>query len=193
MTERTTRRCFVALGGTAVLAALAGCAASPGESDTTTGSTGETGATGTGATGTGDTTTPSAESLDLREANVVDVTSEGDGESYQFSVTLYHDDDGEEGYANWWQVETLAGDRLGRRELLHAHGTRRFTRSETVEIPSGTRYVVVRGHDETHGYGGRAVVVDLEDGTTDAVRQGSDPRKFGDYTATTTDETTTDG
>src|SRR6056297_3683800 len=114
--------------------------------------------------------------LDLREANVTSVAIEAQGDGdYRFDVTLYHDDDGEDGYANWWQVETLAGDQLGRRDLLHAHGTQRFTRSDTVEIPSGTRYVVVRGHDETHGYGGRAVVVDLGDESTEAVRQGSEP------------------
>jgi hypothetical protein len=115
--------------------------------------------------------------LDLREANVtaVEVTSASDG-SYRFSVTLYHDDDGEDGYANWWQVETRDGERLGRRELLHAHGTRRFTRSTTVELPEETACVVVRGHDETHGYGGRAMLVTVETGATRAVDQGSDER-----------------
>ena len=90
--------------------------------------------------------------LDLREANVTDVEVERDGAGrYRFDVTLYHDDDGEDGYANWWQVETLAGKRLGRRELLHAHGTQEFTRSATIEIPEGIDRVVVRGHDQIHG------------------------------------------
>ncbi|WP_327053524.1 hypothetical protein [Halomicrococcus gelatinilyticus] len=182
MARELTRRRFVAVAGAPTLAALADCSASPDDADAGTESTQSTNATGTGTT----TTTPTAESLDLREANVVGVEYDGDGESYRFSVTLFHDDDGEPGYANWWQVETLAGDQLGRRELVHAHGTQRFTRSDTVEIPSGTRYVVVRGHDETHGYGGRAVVVDLDDGTTDAVGQGSKPQSFENYTATVT-------
>ena len=174
MTRELTRRRFVALAGTPTLAALAGCSASPDDADAGVESTQPTDATGTGTT----TTTPTAASLDLREANVVGVEYDGDGESYRFSVTLYHDDDGEPGYANWWQVETLAGDQLGRRELVHAHGTQRFTRSDTVEIPSGTRYVVVRGHDETHGYGGRAMLVAVDSGETRSVDQGSEPESF---------------
>jgi hypothetical protein len=139
------------------------------EPTATTGTDGTTTADGT----VGDTTTPNA--LDLREANVVGVTFETQGDGrYRFDVTLVHDDEGEDGYANWWQVETTAGDRLGRRELLHAHGTREFTRSETISVPEGVTRVVVRGHDRTHGYGGQAMVVELDSGETRAVRQGSE-------------------
>ncbi|WP_026190406.1 hypothetical protein [Halomicrobium katesii] len=113
--------------------------------------------------------------LDLREANVVDVALQSaGGRAVEFSVTLYHDDDGEDGYADWWQVETLAGDRLGRRELLHAHSTAPFTRSETIEVPESVHCVVVRGHDQRHGYGGQAMVVDVDTGQARRVRQGGD-------------------
>ncbi len=123
----------------------------------------------------------SGDDLDLREANVTDVEVETSGTgAYRFSVTLIHDDDGEEGYANWWQVETLAGEQLGRRELLHAHGTVEFTRSETIQIPSGTARVVVRGHDQTHGYGGQAAILNLESGDIEFVMQGSEPADFSD-------------
>ena len=83
-------------------------------------------------------------------------------------------DGGEDGYANWWQVETLDGEQLGRRDLLHAHSTAPFTRSETVEVPGDVDCVVVRGHDRTHEYGGRAMTVAVESGETAAVRQGAD-------------------
>jgi hypothetical protein len=73
------------------------------------------------ASGSGDV---ADEALDLREANVVDVAFEEQGGTYTFDVTLRHDDDGEDGYANWWQIERLDGTRLGRRELLHAHSQR---------------------------------------------------------------------
>ncbi|WP_458187295.1 hypothetical protein [Haladaptatus sp. NG-WS-4] len=159
----TNRRRFVALAGSTIVAALSGCASQT----TGDGQTDRTSRTNS----TRETTTAE---LDLREATVVGVEFERDGQSYTFDVTLYHDDDGEQGYANWWQVETIDGKRLGRRELLHAHGTERFTRSETVEIPFGTRRVVVRGHDERHGYGGQAMVVNLESGETRAVQQGSE-------------------
>jgi hypothetical protein len=139
--------------------------------------------TGTGTDGTGDrespgtrtTETGTAADLDLREANVVGVELDEASGAVRFDVTLYHDDDGEDGYANWWQVETLDGDQLGRRDLLHAHSTDPFTRSETIEVPADVNCVVVRGHDQTHGYGGQALTVAVETGTTAAVRQGPEP------------------
>jgi hypothetical protein len=124
------------------------------------------------------------EDLDLREANVTAVEVETSGTGvYRFDVTLLHDDDGEDGYANWWQVETLAGERLGRRELLHAHGTVEFTRSETIEIPSDVEWVVIRGHDQSHGYGGQAAIMNVETGDLEFVRQGSEPRDFSNRSA----------
>lgn len=126
------------------------------------------------------TTATERPDLDLREANVVGVEFESAGTAYDFSVTLYHDDDGESGYADWWQVETLNGSELGRRDLLHAHGTEPFTRSERVEVPENVSLVVVRGHDQTHDYGGQAMVVDLRTGATETLRQGSERRNFDD-------------
>ena len=171
------------------LAALAGCSTEErrtprdpqttrptGESETTE-QTATTGTDGTSTDGETDSATPTAAALDLREANVVGVTVEAQGDGqYRFDVTLLHDDEGEDGYANWWQVETTDGERLGRRELRHAHGTREFTRSETVSVPESVTRVVVRGHDQTHGYGGQAMVVDLTTDETRAVRQGEERR-----------------
>lgn len=105
------------------------------------------------------------------------VSVSGSDATVEFDVTLYHDD-GEEGYADWWQVERLDGTRLGRRDLLHAHGTREFTRSATVETPEDVTCVVVRGHDQTHEYGGRAALVDPDSGATRFVEQGPEPRSF---------------
>jgi hypothetical protein len=130
--------------------------------------------------GSTSTRTPTAD-LDLREANVTGVSVGRSGESFRFDVTLYHDDDGEDGYADWWQVETLAGERLGRRTLLHAHGTAPFTRTERIPVPDSVASVVVRGHDRTHGYGGQAMVVALDSGGTQAVRQGPEPRDLSGF------------
>lgn len=128
-----------------------------------------------------DQDTPTNESqLDLRESNVIGVAVTEADSSYTFDVTLIHDDDGEEGYANWWLVETLEGDQLGQRDLAHAHGTQEFTRSETIEVPENVTTVVVRGHDQTHGYGGQAWLVDLESGDAITVHQGSEPVNFSD-------------
>jgi hypothetical protein len=153
----------VITGAAVVVAGLAGCAGN--------GDDGETASTGTG--------TATAE-LDLREANVVGVRVERRDDGHRFDVTLHHDDDGEEGYANWWQVETVGGERLGRRDLAHPHGTREFTRSATIRVPEDTTCVVVRGHDEMHGYGGRAMVVNVGTGETETVRQGTERRSAAD-------------
>jgi hypothetical protein len=177
----------VAVGG------LAGCSGEPtgGDESSPTGATttappdattaerDDTTAAGGGESpgSTSEATTASGD-LDLREANVVGVAVERRDGDYRFDVTLYHDDDGEDGYANWWQVETRAGEKLGRRELLHAHGTQEFTRSATISVPEGVTDVVVRGHDQTHGYGGQAMLVNVGTGETTAVRQGPEPQSF---------------
>ncbi|KAB1195998.1 MULTISPECIES: hypothetical protein [Haloferax] len=189
---------------TVALAAVAGCTSPGGTEDmtddettaatqtpdepsddpaTTSETTEPNGGTTTDDTGGGtDDTGGGSDELDLREANVMGVSLEQSGSDYRFSVTLLHDDDGEDGYANWWVVESLDGTELGRRELLHAHGTQEFTRSETIAIPEETTCVVVRGHDQTHGYGGQAMLVNLETGTMRTERQGSEPKSFADAT-----------
>ena len=168
-----SRRRLVAAAGLAAVGALAGCTSADSSTDTE-GSI----ETDSSTQANDESASAEADDLDLREANVTDVTVTADGEAYDFSVELYHDDDGEDGYADWWQIERRDGTRLGRRELTHAHSTAPFTRSETVDVPSEVECVVVRGHDQTHGYGGRAMVVTLDSGATRAVDQGSDPDTF---------------
>jgi len=181
------RQVLAGLASAAVAGSLAGCArqsadGTPSTSPAGYGDAGTAEAADTTADTmeTADTTTEdggaSDESLDLREANVVDATIERVDGGYRFDVALHHDDAGEDGYANWWQVERLDGTRLGRRELLHAHDRQPFTRSATVEIPDSVSCVVVRGHDQTHGYGGQVLVVNLETRATRAIRQGSEPQ-----------------
>ena len=58
--------------------------------------------------------------------------------------------------------------------LRHPHSRQPFTRSDTIEVPEDVTCVAVPGHDQTHGYGGRAVVVNLDSGEQTAVRQGTD-------------------
>ncbi|SEL60519.1 hypothetical protein [Haloferax larsenii] len=163
------------------LAVLAGCVSPSGGEDGTMTDETTTAVTDGGRTDTGGGQADTdADNLDLREANVMGVEFERSGGDYRFSVTLLHDDGGEDGYANWWAVETPDGTELGRRTLLHAHSTREFTRSETISIPEETTCVVVRGHDQTHGYGGQAMLVNLETGEVRAERQGSEPKSVAD-------------
>ncbi|WP_345786263.1 hypothetical protein [Halolamina sp.] len=172
MGRNPTRRGYLAGVGGVITAGLAGCSeSSESPNSNRTGST---------ELSTGGSDTANYADLDLREANVVGVTVEqADGE-YRFDVSLIHDDDGEDGYADWWQVETREGAELGRRDLLHAHGTQVFTRSSTISVPATVSEVVVRGHDETHGYGGQAMILTVETGETDAVKQGPEPQSFAE-------------
>lgn len=184
------RRSVLATFGIGTVAALSGCLGGDGgpstgndAATTATTTSSEAGASSAGTTTGTSSPSGSSGSLDLREANVVGVEIERNGDSYTFDVTLHHDDVGESGYANWWQVETLDGEKLGRRELLHAHGSDPFTRSDTIEIPEDVSTVVVRGHDDVHGYGGQTMVVTPRSGETRAVRQGPEPRSFGNESA----------
>jgi len=191
--DRTPSRRTVLRAGALVVASVAGCQTDDGGSDpTATDGSGadatdrrtendgsaKTTAVETSATESEPTGTESTTELDLREANVTAVEFERSDGRYRFSVTLYHDDDGEDGYADWWQVESLDGEQLGRRDLAHPHSTEPFTRSETVEVPDRVDCVVVRGHDQTHAYGGQAMLVTLESGATSAIEQGPDPDSF---------------
>lgn len=98
------------------------------------------------------------------EADVVAATAtqSADG-TYQFNVTVAHDDTGWDHYANVWQVIGPDGAVLGERELLHPHVEEQpFTRSLTgVKIPADVHAVTIRAGDLVHGFGGVAVVLDL--------------------------------
>ena len=110
--------------------------------------------------------TESWQELDLRYAQVLDVTYEI-LESFQvrFDVTLIHDDDGESPqFADWWQVEDRSGNILGKRILTHSHGNLPFARSATIEIPSHVESIIIRGHDMLHGFGGQVIQLNLMTG-----------------------------
>jgi hypothetical protein len=117
-----------------------------------------------------------ATELDLREANVLDVTFEHRGEgNFLFEVTLVHDDEGETpNFADSWQVEDLSGNVLGIRVLLHSHGNQPFARSETISIPQDVTEVIVRAHDMLHGHGGQSMRVDLQTGIVEPFLENSD-------------------
>jgi len=117
--------------------------------------------------------------LNLKEANVTNVSY--DSSSNIMSVTLLHDDDNETGYADWWQVETLNGTLIGKRILTHRHSSEEFTRSLSVEFDEEQQYVVVRGHDQDHGYGGQVIIYHLLTNNLEKIQQGDQPRDFTNY------------
>lgn len=76
------------------------------------------------------------------------------GGTWRIEVTLAHGDTGWDHYADGWAVETVSGERLGYRELLHPHVNEQpFTRSLAgVPIPEGISTVHIRAHDSVHGW-----------------------------------------
>lgn len=99
------------------------------------------------------------------EVDVLDVKAEKSANnSYRFSVTVKHADEGWDHYANKWDVVDPEGNVLGTRVLAHPHVNEQpFTRSlSNVDIPHGTEYVVIRAHDSVHEYGGAEYRVELK-------------------------------
>lgn len=98
------------------------------------------------------------------EADVVavDVRRQGNG-IYRFDVTVRHDDEGWDHYADKWVVEDGNGTVLGERVLLHPHVNEQpFTRSLSgVSIPIDLDTVVIRAHDSVHEWGGAEIRVEI--------------------------------
>lgn len=80
---------------------------------------------------------------------------------YNFDVTIRSNDKGWTYYADAFEVLTLDGRLLGRRELLHPHEDEQpFTRElDDVRIPSSETHVVVRARHKPTGYDGLARIV----------------------------------
>ncbi|MBW8640429.1 hypothetical protein K1W69_24775 [Hoeflea sp. WL0058] len=108
------------------------------------------------------TVTAAAGEVDVQ---AVDARQAANG-SWTFSVTLRHDDEGWDHYADRWDVVGPDGTVYGERVLLHPHVEEQpFTRSLSgVEIPEGVNSVTVRGHDKVHGFGGAEFTIDLQAG-----------------------------
>jgi len=92
------------------------------------------------------------------EADVVDVkVHRSFDQSYQFEVSVRHDDKGWNHYADRWEVIAPDGTVLATRVLHHPHVDEQpFTRSLSgVRVPEGVREVTIRAHDSVHEEGGK--------------------------------------
>lgn len=93
---------------------------------------------------------------------------------YNFDVTVKHQDEGWEHFANGWEVVSPEGKIIAVRPLRHPHVNEQpFTRSMPVKIPPGMTEVIIRAHDSVHEYGGCELTVKLPlpnsaTGSTDA-------------------------
>ncbi|MBP5856716.1 hypothetical protein KAJ83_06830 [Marivibrio halodurans] len=94
----------------------------------------------------------------------VEILRTGDN-TYRFTVTVRHDDEGWDHYADAFVIESMDGEELGRRTLHHPHVDELpFTRSLSgVTIPADHNTVTVRAHDSVHGFTGRGSTVILPD------------------------------
>lgn len=98
------------------------------------------------------------------EADVVDVKAKKTGENvFYFRVSVHHDDEGWDHYADKWDVVAPDGKVLGSRILHHPHVNEQpFTRSLSgVKIPDTIETVTIRSHDSVHLYGGETKMVEL--------------------------------
>lgn len=98
------------------------------------------------------------------EADVVGVNVKEKGENlFYFSVSVHHNDEGWDHYANKWDVVAPDGTVLGTRILHHPHVNEQpFTRSLSgVKIPDTIETVIIRAHDSVHQYGGKTVTVEV--------------------------------
>lgn len=163
--RRTNRRRLLTAGGAVAATALAGCSDYVPEEMVSLG----------GRDGTPrPTSDPHAP-----ETDVVSFQYRRDGSTYEFIVGLEPPEG--TGGANWWQVETLDGAQVVRKEFSEPRTGRRFTSSKEAELDDGTSAVVVRGHDVDSGYGGQVMLAHLHDVKIRLETQGHEKRSFADY------------
>lgn len=92
--------------------------------------------------------------LQADDAKIVSVEIERSSDEQQFriSVTLSHNDEGWDHYANRWDVLDETGKLLGSRTLAHPHVNEQpFTRSLSLMIPADVNTVTILASDSVHG------------------------------------------
>lgn len=94
----------------------------------------------------------------------VEVSASPDG-TYRFDVTVASDDTGWGKYADAWEVRTLAGVVVGKRQLAHPHVDEQpFTRSLSgVRVPSET--LIVAARDSVEGFCGDTLTIHIPEAT----------------------------
>ena len=85
------------------------------------------------------------------------------GDRFDFDVTISSPYDTPQRYADGFRVVGPKGEVYGERKLLHDHaGEQPFTRDlYGVAIPAGIGAVTVEARDQSYGYGGRKLEVEV--------------------------------
>jgi len=91
------------------------------------------------------------------------VATQKSGSAWCFDVSVRHNDQGWNHYADGWEIIDLEGNQIGYRQLGHPHDNEQpVTRSQcNIKISSGTSKVLVRAKCNKHGFGGKPIFVDL--------------------------------
>ncbi len=93
---------------------------------------------------------------------VSNVTVSCQENSCRFDVTVKHEDEGWEHYADALLVLSEDEKLLGSRPLRHPHvGETEFTRSVQVLIPDDVTHVIIKANDVKHGLGKTGFVVEI--------------------------------
>ena len=98
------------------------------------------------------------------EADVTRVEAVRTGQgTYRFSVSVLHQDEGWDHYADRWEVLAPDGRVLATRTLYHPHVNEQpFTRQlDGVKIPADIHQVEIRAHCSVHATGGKTASVIL--------------------------------
>jgi len=99
--------------------------------------------------------------LFANEPKVINVKVDRTNNSYNFHVTIKHNDLSNEHYVNRWEIVDEKGNILAIRILFHPHIKEQpFTRSlYKIDLPSNMKKVYIRAHDIVHGYSKKYEVI----------------------------------
>ena len=102
-------------------------------------------------------------SLFAKEVEITKVELESTKSTWTVQVTLSHDDQGYDHYANGWRIVDAKKNILASQELYHPHDSKKpFTDSKTnITIPRGTKIIFVEAQAKPHGWSKQRVQIDL--------------------------------
>jgi len=106
-------------------------------------------------------------SSSLVQAGDVEIVSaklnKNSDDTWNVDVTLKHEDEGWDHYADNWRIVDSKGNILGDRVLYHPHVNEQpFTRSlSNIMISKGVRTVYIEAHDKVHGWTKKRLRIDL--------------------------------
>ncbi len=102
-------------------------------------------------------------SLLAKEVEISKVELEPTGPTWTVHVTLRHDDESYEHYANGWRIVDAKQNVLASQELYHPHKKKKsFTDNKTnITIPNTAKVIFLEAQAKPHGWSKRRVRIDM--------------------------------